>query len=162
MNYLLPLNLLGSLVWAMPYPSLQSALETDPIVVVQDQQEWELAPGESKVIIASFIIKDGYHIQADKVSDENLIPTSIKIESSKDFKIKDPVYPVPEEFLMTGVSEPLLVFSGVLEIRLPVKIYQLAEKGLYAVECVLRYQACDSRQCLFPRELPFTVNLKIL
>lgn len=162
MSCLLHINLIFvSLVSAAFLALHESVSQDNQVVTFQERQEREVTPGRSNVIVISFIIKEGYHIQADEVKDENLIPTSITLQTSEEIKITNLVFPEPEEFAMAGVSEPLMVFSGFLDVRLTMSLHERSATGLHFVEGILNYQACDSRQCLFPRSLPFTIKLNV-
>lgn len=128
-------------------------------IQLNGESEFTITGDEQQYITLSFLIKEGYHIQSDKVKDESLIPSELSFDASDIFKIGDPVFPAAEEFWMEGVEEPMEVFSDVLKINVPVTILKPELKGPFFLKGNLHYQACDDSKCYFPRDL--NINLKI-
>lgn len=149
-----------SYLWLILFMYLQTPVHAQKHSFVQLKSEpiVTIASGEERNISLFFIITEGYHIQADQVKDENLIPSVLSFDASEEIIIGDPVFPKPEEFKMNGVEEALPVFSDVLEIIVPVKAEKSLGKEVF-VKGNLHYQACDESQCFFPRDLEF--NMKI-
>jgi hypothetical protein len=108
--------------------------------------------------VAELGIKDGFHIQADKVRDENFIPTVLTFEEQDEIVIGDPVFPNADEFYMEGAEEPIVVFGRVLKIQVPITVLDF-KKDMINVKGKLHYQACDEKKCYFPRDLNFTVKI---
>ncbi|WP_162419327.1 protein-disulfide reductase DsbD domain-containing protein [Cyclobacterium roseum] len=128
---------------------------------LKSEPELRLAPGEENQLIVSFLIKEGYHIQANRVKDENLIPTKLSFESAEGFIIGDPVYPRADEFRMEGVKEPLAVFGDTLKIRVPVKTANTLEKQRAQIKGKLYFQPCDASKCYYPREFDFNLSIRV-
>ncbi|CAN5314512.1 hypothetical protein BH23BAC1_BH23BAC1_50430 [soil metagenome] len=134
----------------------------EPIFVqLENEPAFSIAPGEEKNLLISFLIKPGYHIQANRVKDENLIPSVLSIDISEKLTLSDPIFPSAVEFRMSGVEEPLLVYNDVLKIYIPVKVAKTEEKGEIFVKGKLHYQACDASSCYFPRDLNFQMKINI-
>lgn len=121
-----------------------------------------LRPGETGRVSIPFTIKEGYHIQADTVSDENLIHTELTIDTSGGFEVGDPVYPGFRYFELKGTNDSLLVFDGVINIVVTVKAADTTAPGNYELTGSLTYQACDSVRCLFPRKLNFQLDISLV
>ena len=130
-------------------------------VQLNREPEFLIAPGEQQHITLSFLIKEGYHIQANQVKDENLIPTVLSIDTSGVFILGDPIFPEAVEFEMKGVEEALHVYSNVLEITVPVQVVKSVEKKEFTMNGTLHYQACDASKCYFPRDLHFTMKVNV-
>jgi len=122
-------------------------------------KKWHISPGEKKNLEIEFNIKEGYHIQADHVLDENLIPTSLSLTSPDEILVYDPVFPDPIPFHLKNVEDTMEVFHQHLKISLPVVIKENTNEGIYTVHGNLYYQACDSVKCYFPRDLPFEIRI---
>jgi hypothetical protein len=132
--------------------------QTD-FVTLTSPSELHLASGGEQKISLSFRIKEGFHIQADQVKEENLIPSLLSFETSPDLSIGEPVYPQSKEFWMDGSEESLLVFSDIVEITVPI-IFSTSAEGI-VLKGKLHYQACDASKCYFPRNLEFVLRLNI-
>ncbi|MEX2569348.1 MAG: protein-disulfide reductase DsbD domain-containing protein [Cyclobacteriaceae bacterium] len=141
--------------------SILAQVQERRFVELKDEPEFTISPGEEKQLTISFLIKDGYHIQANRVNDENLIPSVLTFEASEEVIIGDPVYPKPDEFKMEGVEEALPVFGEILEIKVPVRTANPVEKGTFLIQGKLYYQPCDASKCYYPRELDFRMKIAI-
>jgi hypothetical protein len=130
-------------------------------VDIDTELEWNLFSGERKNVEIAFVIKEGYHIQADQVLDENLIPTSLTTQSPDDIIVDDPIFPSALPFRLKNVKEVMMVFHKKLNITLPVSVKENTEIGIYTIIGNLHYQACDSVKCYFPRDLLFEINVEV-
>jgi hypothetical protein len=160
MNYLPRNNILVFYFFILPF-TVFAQVEQRRFVELKSEPELRLAPGEEKQLIVSFLIKAGYHIQANRVNDENLIPTKLSFESAEGLIIGDPVYPDADEFKMEGVKEPLAVFGDTLEIQVPVRIAKPMDKEKILIKGQLYYQPCDASKCYFPRAFDFSVSIGV-
>jgi hypothetical protein len=118
--------------------------------------------GKSSVIKMEIEIKEGYHIQANKVKDDLLIPATIEINEDKNITTGRQEFPSAKKFKLEGTDDFLDVFDGVFEIRIPFKTIEKIPKGKYILNAKLHYQACDNRTCLFPKSIRFSIPLKII
>lgn len=161
MNYLLPNKIF--ILWLILFLHLNAPVQAQgpSFVQLNREPEFTIASGEEQHISLSFLIKEGYHIQADQVKDENLIPSVLSIDASDELIIGDPVFPQAVEFRMKGVEEALLVYSDVLEINVPIRTVKSVEKGAFLIKGTLHYQACDASKCYFPRDLNFIMEINI-
>lgn len=130
-------------------------------VQLNKEPEFSVASGEQQHISLSFLIKEGYHIQAYQVKDENLIPTVLSIDASDEMILGDLIFPEAVEFRIKGREEALHVYNDVLEVNVPIKILKSVEKGEFFINGKLHYQACDDSKCYFPRDLHFIMKINI-
>lgn len=131
----------------------------------QDKQFVDFKPDEVKIstnkkhitVTLPFEILDNYHIQSEKIEDNNFIPTEIHFDDPDDFKI------VTYQFSKVKRDQLVLdqlkceVLSGKLEITVQLEKKSTTNKPL-DLKGYLYYQACDDRQCFYPRSLTFNVN----
>lgn len=109
------------------------------------------------MIILPFIIKAGYHIQAEKDVPENIIPTEFSIQENEEYELLE------QQFLTREYDTVILdkiihkVLSDEFQVKLLIKPYSL-DKTLN-LKGVLNYQACDDRQCFYPRKLDFEIQI---
>ena len=129
-------------------------------VAVDGKLEFTMVSGKEEHLTLSFLVKEGFHIQANQVKDENLIPTALYLSGPDQLLIGEPVYPAAAEFHMRGAEESLLVFGDELKITIPIQINEPAKKT-YFLNGKLHYQACDDRKCFFPRDLPFVIKINV-
>ena len=121
-----------------------------------------VSAGESSVIKMKVEIKKGYHIQANKVNDDLLIPTTLKINEDKNITTGRQEFPPAKKFKLEGTDNFLDVYDGAFEIRIPFKTIKKIPKGKYMLNAKLHYQACDNRSCLFPKSIGFSILVIVI
>lgn len=159
------MNYLVASMLTFVVPSFASAYQVPQknfqVVEYMDTPVLGIPAGEKSTVFVSFKIKEGYHIQADQVNDENLIPASLTMESTDVLTFLEPEYPEHEDFKLRNTDEILWVFSNEFSIKIPVKVNKSVEPGIYSAEGALYYQACDDYRCLFPRNLKFKLKVRV-
>lgn len=106
-------------------------------------------------------IQQGFHINANKVLEDYLIPTAIQADWPKGLRLVKTTYP-PGEMQKFEFSEKLLnVYDGTVTLRMKVQAATGAPLGAMTVPVALRYQACNDRACLPPVRLNVPVELQI-
>lgn len=120
-----------------------------------------LMTGGKSVITVSFQIKEGYHIQANEVNDDSLIPVKLDMETREGISYGIPIFPEWKEFKMEGTNSRLWVFDETLDVKIPLTIIKEESPRDYLIKGNLHYQACDSWKCYFPRVLEFEVHFSI-
>lgn len=132
------------------------------IVNIKNHDTVYAASGDSFYIIIELSIKKGFKIQANKVNDSLLIPTTLTIKPVQEISIADAVFPEPKLFKMVGFDEGLLVFEDSLSIHIPIILDKSIKPGNYDLKSELYYQPCDDRKCFFPVTEDFTIHIKVL
>ena len=117
--------------------------------------------GKHSMINVAIEVKDGYHIQANKVDNEFIIPTMLEINEDKDIIVKKHVFPSAKKFKLEGTNEYLDVYDGRFEISIFFSTQKEIQKGLHRFDGKLNYQACDSRRCLSPRVVEFSIDVEV-
>jgi hypothetical protein len=149
------------LVLLVLFPGIEYGIaQTKDMVTLEFPPEVGIPIGETVELDISVIVKETFHLQANPVNDEFLIPTSVEIKPRKDIITEAPVYPPGKSFILKGTSDTLFVYDGRFSIRLPIQIIPAAQTGEYALEGELHYQACDSLKCFAPRSISFTIPVK--
>ena len=118
--------------------------------------------GKTATINMYVSIKKGYHIQANKVIDGFIVPTTIEIENHEIITTGEYVFPICKKFKLEGTSDYLLVYDGSFKITIPFKTDERVQKGKYDLEAKLHYQACDAKTCFFPKTVAFSVSIKVV
>jgi DsbC/DsbD-like thiol-disulfide interchange protein len=117
--------------------------------------------GENQLIPVYISVKKGFHIQANKVTDEFIIPTTLEIDSSEVLSIGKQKYPKPKKFRLTGTTQNMPVYDGTLKILVQCKVKEGVQKGKYTLQAKLHYQACDHKTCFFPKTLVFPIEIQV-
>jgi hypothetical protein len=115
-----------------------------------------VARGKEMQIAVVMKIRDGYHVNARETTFDYLIPTDLKIaEVPAGFKAGEVTYPkgTLHKFNFTK-DKPLNVYTGTVELRLPIALEANAPLGEQHIALKLHYQACSTDVCLPPVTLP--------
>lgn len=134
---------------------------TDDIVTL-NVPEIIVSPGKNGVIQVNVTVKKGYHIQANKVQDEFIIPTTLEITASDIIATDNQLFPAAKKFRLEGTKDHLLVYDGNFKIKVPFRTKEKLEKGEYKLGATLHYQACDNKTCFFPKGIDFTISLHVI
>jgi len=117
--------------------------------------------GTSSTAVLNVRVKKGYHIQADSVADEFLIPTGLEMEAGDHLIAGKVDFPPAVEFRLQGADDTWLVYDGSFEIRVAFAVPGDAREGVRMWRGALRYQACDDRRCLPPDTLEFDIPVTV-
>ena len=123
-------------------------------------QKMIVSKGADSVIHIVVEVKKGYHIQANKVSNE-FIPTTLEIKGDHGIILNDQVFPQAKKFKLEGTEEYLDVYDGKFAINIFFKTQREIKTGIYELDGKLNYQACDSIRCLFPRSTEFAIEIEV-
>ena len=132
---------------------------------IQDKQFVEFKADEVEIskkqnhvtVVLLFQIIEPYHIQSEKVMDNNLIPTEIHFEVPEGFDILGYEFSKAhrENLILGDLKCEVLSDEMVVTIQLEKK--STTNKTLN-LKGYLYYQACDDHQCFYPRTLHFNVK----
>ena len=120
-----------------------------------------VAPGESATIAVPIEIGEAFHVQANQVPFDYLIPTVLTLNSTELFEVGAPEYPSGKPYTLEGSTDTLMVYGGMFDIEVPVAVNASAEAGVQTLEGTLRYQACDDRMCFAPKTIPVEVAVEV-
>ena len=146
------------LLYLLPCKEQASA---DSIVKVNAPEVTAYA-GKSGEIYIYVTVKKGYHIQANKVNDEFIIPTTLEIKADEMTTTNKQSFPAGKKFRLEGTSDYLLVYDGVFKITIPFKTFEKIQQGKYTLDAKLHYQACNTKTCFSPKTVVFSVTINVV
>ena len=117
--------------------------------------------GNSSTIEIGVEVKEGYHIQANQLDNEYLIPTALTIKADTNIIIGKQAFPQSKKFKLEGSADYWNVYDGSFDISLELKTTGIIQKGKYNLTATFHYQACDSKSCLSPRTINFLIPIEI-
>lgn len=103
----------------------------------------------------------GYHIQANRVKDESLVPTTLTWREENGWVVREIIFPPAKKFKLQGSDLPLEVYDGKFDINTVLVPPSSLRKGPHRLFGKLQYQACDSIRCLFPRSVEFSAVVEL-
>ncbi len=112
--------------------------------------------GKATNVDLHFKVGAGLHINSNKPSEEELIPTTLKLPETSGVRLSDATFPSGTDFVFPlNPKEKLSVYTGEFTVHAKV----VAERGEHLVEGTLRYQACNNEQCMPPHSIPVVFDV---
>ena len=108
-------------------------------------------------------ISPGFHINANPATFSYLIATEVQHLQDPNGEILTgkPIYPSGEKKKFEFAEQPLAVYEGETQIRLPLRAQNPSVKGIRLLPIHLRVQACDNEKCYPPTTLDATISVDV-
>jgi thiol:disulfide interchange protein DsbD len=97
-------------------------------------------------------VREGFHVNSNTPSEDYLIPLKVTWEPGA-VEAVETVYPKPKHEQYAFSDKPLSVFDGTFEIVTKFKPGTNSAPGPGVVNGKLRYQACNDKMCLPPKNI---------
>ena len=104
----------------------------------------------------------GFHINANKVLEDYLIPTTIEADPPKGLKVVEIVYPKASLQKFEFANAKMAVYDGSVTIRIKLMAEADAPLGEMTLPVRLRYQACNDKACLPPVRKNLSANFQVV
>ena len=132
---------------------------TAKVDVIHSQDRYPA--GNSYPIAFRIRILSPWYIHGTRETGSGLIPTKLSLHRSPYLEIGEIHFPPPTEKAFEYMEERLEVFSGEILVRARVAISQKSPAGEQTIRGNLSYQACSSKSCLPPEELPIHLSFMV-
>lgn len=106
-------------------------------------------------------IKAGYHINAQKPTEDYLIGTSVKMSPPAGITVTKTAYPSARFAKFSFAEEPLAVYEATVKITVTMKIDAATAAGPLSVPGKLTFQACNDSQCLPPSTVDISIPVEV-
>jgi hypothetical protein len=121
-----------------------------------------VTPGKSTPVVFHFHVTSGYHINSNKPTTPELIPTVVHFSLPGELVVGRVQYPAGQlTSFPFDPTQKLSVYSGDVLIKAMVLSTGDAGTGTYTVHGDLKYQACDNNACYPPKKLPLVFNVSV-
>ncbi|NDQ58740.1 MAG: hypothetical protein GZ088_16875 [Acidipila sp.] len=118
--------------------------------------------GSTFTVLVKVEVRQGFHIQANKVLEDYLIPTTVEAELPKGLKLAGTSYPQAQLVKFPFNAKKMAVYEGTVELALKLEAGAVAPLGRMILPMSLRYQACSDAACLPPVRLPLLATFNIV
>jgi DsbC/DsbD-like thiol-disulfide interchange protein len=119
-------------------------------------------PGETFKAALLLSIGPGWHINANPVNDDFLIPTTLEFRADRDFKVVDTIYPPPLPARFEFSESEVFVYAESALIGVLFKAGDKVLPGTSKLKGALSYQACNDSSCLPPETLSVEFEVKVV
>ena len=112
-------------------------------------------------LVVTIHLADGFHINSAKTNSPEWIPTRLTINGAPGIKVGKPVFPAAQSVKESYYDKPLLVYTGVPVIRVPITVVRGTKPGLHNITGTLSYQGCNDKTCLPPATTTISVTITV-
>lgn len=105
-----------------------------------------------------FEISEEFYIQDEKNVPDNIIPTSVSFKKNKSYKISHIEFVSRNRKVIMLDKTSYQVLSGTFEIKISLNLEDKTKEKVKNLVGELNYQACNKKQCFYPRKLNFEVS----
>ena len=106
-------------------------------------------------------VAPGYHVQANKVLQDYLIPLTLTPELPAGFRVVSAVYPKAQMKKFPFAAQPMAVYEGRFVVRLTFEAAANVPTGPAKIPMTLRFQACNDQLCLPPAKLALAAEFEV-
>jgi thiol:disulfide interchange protein DsbD len=155
-------NLISIVILLLTVNALAQFGVRKDLIKVETYQSFDKVYQRSEFKLALEVnVAEGWHINSDKPYDEYLIPTSLTIVESPNFKLKKVAYPKPHDYKFSFSESPLSVWEGTIYKGALVEVDSNTVPGTYPLIVKLQYQACNEMSCQAPTSVIDTINIEV-
>ena len=117
-------------------------------------------PGATIQVAIVLDVKKPFHINANVVTADYLIPTKLEVTRRPGSPpVRWSILPFTRAFFGDKV---LNVFEGKTTIKVPIKVAPSVKPGPVTLKAVVHYQACDDKNCFPPKGCRGAIPVKIV
>ena len=122
----------------------------------------KLAPGTSFRLAVVINVAAPWHVNANPVSAEGLIPTTLTVQAPVSVVIDRIVYPIGKKTTVSWADQPVALYTGRAIILVEAHVRPDATPAPLTLEANLRHQACNDKICVAPVTIPLALETEIV
>jgi thiol:disulfide interchange protein DsbD len=159
------LVMLGGLLLALPVPPRDAraqqggAMPEAHELVRVEAAPVTLAAGGRATVVVSLTVLPGWHVNANPPALDYNIPTDVSLAAAHGLVPGRPAYPAGKRQKFSFEDQPMLVYDGTIQVRVPLAAAAGAVSGSLAGR--VEYQGCNDELCLQPASVAFTVAVTV-
>ncbi len=120
-----------------------------------------LKAGATGTTTVTLTLLPTWHINSNPPAIDYYIPTVVSVQPMAGVQPGKVVYPAPKRIKLSFEDEPLLVYDGSAEVRVPLSAAVSATNGTHQLRGTVDYQGCNDQVCLAPTTVQFTVEVTV-
>lgn len=120
-----------------------------------------LVAGGTAVAEVTLTVLPSWHINANPPALDYLIATVVKLRPMAGIEAGAPIYPAGKSLKLAFEDQPLLVYDGAVQVRVPLTASATATNGTHRLRGTVEYQGCNDQLCLQPTRVPFEIVVTV-
>ncbi|MBC8183557.1 thioredoxin family protein [candidate division KSB1 bacterium] len=151
----------------MTFSLSQQVFSQDPfdvkiLTVSGKLSQTQVKPGASVDIEVTANIEHEFHINANKPSEEYLIPTVLKFEPIENATFGEINYPKPKMAKFSFSESAIAVYEGTAKFTAELKLNSALQTGKNVVKGTLSFQGCNDVNCFAPQDVSFEIPFEVV
>jgi len=118
----------------------------------------DVKAGGNIVAVVRVKLEKNWHVQSNKPSEPNFIPTVLTLAPTPGVRVTTIKYPEGKSEKVQGLAKPLSVYDGDFQISVLLALDARAKLPL-TIPAMLNYQACQGASCYPPKRLKVEIPL---
>jgi len=143
---------------ALPISAVAQKKPGEAASIGKVQVQGDAKPGGDVVANVQVKLEKAWHVQSNKPSEPNFIPTELKLAPTPGVKVTTIKYPEGKAEKVQGLEKPLSVYEGDFQISASLTLDAKARLPL-TIPATLSYQACQGATCYPPKKLKFDLAI---
>ena len=137
-------------------PAVQANIDVNGYYATDRAQQ-----GRTIQAVVVLDIPSGFHVNANRLTNKFLIPTDLKIEAPKGWRISPVTYPRAVVRHLSFSKEPVQLYEGRAIMRFTATVPANFQKGDTQLRARVHYQSCNNEVCFPPttREVNMSINV---
>ena len=103
----------------------------------------------------------GWHVNANPVNDDFLVPTTVDLREDENFHVVKFVYPTPLTAKFDFSEADSVIYTGSALFGILIKAGDRVGPGTYKLKGSVMYQACNEQSCLAPETIGFDLEITV-
>jgi len=132
-----------------------------PVSVMSYVSLSSVPPGGSIDVAVVLKMKLHWHVNANDVNDEYLIPTSVAVEPPPGMSVGQIVYPAAAEKNLSFSDKPLRLYEGTAHIGIRVDVADDTPIGEKTLVAKVTFQPCDDEKCIAPETKTLNIPIRV-
>ncbi|HMF57930.1 MAG TPA: protein-disulfide reductase DsbD domain-containing protein [Pyrinomonadaceae bacterium] len=121
----------------------------------------EISAGGASEATIEIQVANGFHVNANPPTFQYLKATEVELQPANNITPGKPAYPKPVTKKFSFEQQPLAVYEGTTQIKIPLRAGANAQKVPTNLSGRLRVQACDDSKCYPPGVVDFSLPVTI-
>jgi thiol:disulfide interchange protein DsbD len=107
-------------------------------------------------------IPGGFHVNANRLTNKFLIPTELKLDAPKGWRVSAVSYPRAIVRKLSFSKDPVQLYEGRAVMRFTVTVPANFNKGQTELRARVKYQSCNNEVCYPPTSRDITMPIAIV
>jgi DsbC/DsbD-like thiol-disulfide interchange protein len=119
---------------------------------------------QGRVLQAAVVldIPDGFHVNANRLTNKFLIPTELKVDAPKGWRVGPVSYPRGVVRRLSFSKDAVQLYEGRTVMRFTVTVPASYQQGVTELRARVHYQSCNNEMCFPPTDRDVRMSIAVV